>query len=301
MRTESLFGKLDKLTRQISSRAAPETVHRLRTTVRRIETLIATYAAGDQRSLAKLTKQVSALRRRAGKVRDLDVQLAALQGVRTEAGKREKAILTRHLTSVRGKRERKLLGSLQDEIDRGLRKRIQRGADLLANPSPTDPAKDFAAEALRKFQELVQYHPPLTEENLHEFRLECKRIRYLAETGAVTPATARIVAALKRVQDAMGDWHDWFTLTETAKEVLANPASPFLAALRAYRRSSFNEALRVITDVRNELLKATIVQEKRIVSPAVQLGMESPRGVVEPWPPKPVQSAFKATAKRAVG
>ena len=277
MRTKSLFSKLEKLTRQISSQATPEAVRRLRTTVRRIETLISTYASGDQRSLAKLTKQVSALRRRAGKVRDLDVQLAALQGVRTEAGKREKVILTRYLASVRGKRERKLLGSLQDEIDRGLRKRIERGADLLANPSRTGPAKDFAVEALRKFQELVQYHPPLTEENLHEFRLECKRIRYLAEMGAVTPATARIVTALKRVQDAMGDWHDWFTLTETAKEVLANPASPFLSALRAYRRSSFNEAVRVISEVGKELLCPIPVQEKHGAGPALLPGLDRRR------------------------
>lgn len=301
MRTRNLLRKLEKLTRHIAARAAPEAVHRLRTTVRRLETLIGTQAAGKQRTLGKLAKQLSTLRRRAGKVRDLDVQLAVLHGVRTEAGQREKTVLARHLTAVRGKCEKKLLGSVQDEIDSGLRKRMRRGIDLLANPSQSQPPEDFAAEALRKFQQLVEYQPLLTEENLHEFRLECKRIRYLAEMGAVTPATARIVSALKRVQDAMGAWHDWFTLTDTAEDVLPNRASPFLAALRAYRRSAFNEALSVIGDVRKELLNPVAVQEKSGLRTVMSLAKEEGNGTTNSRSPKPAQSTFQANAKRAAG
>ena len=301
MRTQSLFRKLEKVTQHISSSAVPEAVRRLRTTVRRIETLIATHAGEGQRNLAKLAKQLSTLRRRAGKVRDLDVQLTALQGVRTEAGRHEKVVLTRHLTAVRDKCEKKLLGSLQDEIDGGLRKRMQRGMELLDNSSRSDAAKDFTAEALRKFRELVEDHPPLTEENLHEFRLECKRIRYLAEMSVVTPATARIVAALKRVQDAMGDWHDWFTLTETAQEVLASPASPFLAALRAYRRASFNEALRVIADVRKKLLNEIAVPDTGRAANAASPGLGGAKGLSDPGSPKPPQSTSRTIAKRAAG
>lgn len=273
-RTENLFQKLEKVTRQMSSRAAPEAVHQLRTTVRRIETLISTHSLTEHQSITKLAKQLATLRRRAGKVRDLDVQLTALRSIRLDGGGRDKTVLARHLTTVRSKREKKLLGTLQDEIDGGLRKRMQRGVKLLEKQSEAAPQKDFTADALRKFQELAESYPPLTEENLHPFRMECKRIRYLSEMSGETREAVRVVAALKHIQDAIGEWHDWLTLTEAADEVLANPASPLLAALRANRRYKFNEALRAVADVKRQLLSKPDLMEREAAGRASQPGTE---------------------------
>jgi CHAD domain-containing protein len=299
-RVESLFRKLDRLTQQISSQAAPEAVHRFRTAVRRLESLIGAHAATEFRCIAKLAKQLTTLRRRAGKVRDLDVQLAALREVNLEAGRREKAVLTRHLTAVRGKRERKLRSRLQAEIDSGLRKRLRRGIEVLAGCRQVHSTKDFTAEALRRFQKLVEDYRPLTEENLHDFRTDCKRIRYLAEMSMVaTPAAVKVVAALKRAQDAMGEWHDWFTLVEAAEEQLSKPASPFLAALRAYRRSAFQEALRVIGEANGELLNESAVLDTSHASPAMLPGTAEASMAAQSNSPKPAQNAFTPRAKGA--
>ncbi len=253
-RTAKLFQKLAAVTRQVERKAAPERVHQLRTTVRRIETLTATHGLGGHRGVSKFTKQLSRLRRRAGKVRDLDVQVAALRSVRIESGGRDKAILARHLVNARGKRERKLLAAIEDEISSGLRKRLERTAKLVLKRAESGRRKDFTVQALNKFKQLVEGHAPLTEENLHEFRMDCKRIRYLAEMSGDAPDAEKIVAALKRVQDAIGEWHDWVTLVETAEKVIANPTSPLIAALRARRQSKFHEALRITEGTKYTLL-----------------------------------------------
>ena len=69
-----LNGDLSNAMSKVPDDSKPKSVHRLRTTIRRIESLVS-YANPDigkkeERSLEKLTD----LRKRAGKVRDLDVQ-----------------------------------------------------------------------------------------------------------------------------------------------------------------------------------------------------------------------------------
>ena len=89
-RTQALFDKLLRISRR-SSGAKPETVHQLRTTIRRVETLLATTLPALGRKEQKLLKQLDRLRRRAGKVRDLDVQIQALRSLRLESITRDRA------------------------------------------------------------------------------------------------------------------------------------------------------------------------------------------------------------------
>ena len=75
--------------------ASIDNVHRFRTNSRRIEALVAELArqSGNQKKLLKL---LSKLRKKAGKVRDLDVQIAFLKGSRIECDWRH--IMLRRLT-----------------------------------------------------------------------------------------------------------------------------------------------------------------------------------------------------------
>ena len=50
--------------------------------------------------------------------------------------------------------------------------------------------------------------PPATPDEARALR---RRIRL-----HVTPETDRLIEQLKHAQDALGDWHDWFMLTETS-------------------------------------------------------------------------------------
>ncbi len=259
-RTQALFDKLLRVSRR-SSGAKPETVHQLRTTIRRVETLLATTLPTLERKEQKLLKQLDRLRRRAGKVRDLDVQIQALGSLRLESITRDRARVMAFLEKARAKRESKLLRDFQNEVDGGLHKRLRRTATRLQREfsKPAQPDADeqrFLAAALDKFAAVVKQHPSLSEGNLHGFRMASKRVRYLAEMAGEGHRVAAVIEPLKRIQDAIGVWHDWLTLTATAESVLTpSGQAPLLAALRASTRSKYLEALRITADAKRALLE----------------------------------------------
>jgi CHAD domain-containing protein len=259
-RTQALFDKLLRISR-LSTSAKPETVHQLRTTIRRIEILVATTWPVPSPKEEKLLKQLARLRRRAGKVRDLDVQIAALGGVRLESVTRDRARVMAFLEKARARREGKVLKAFQDGVDAGLHKRLKRTAARLQQETPKPPQSHaagdrFLAAALDKFAAAVKQRPALSESNLHDFRMDCKRVRYLAEMAGEGPRVAAAIEQLKRIQDSVGVWHDWVTLTATAEGVLAHAAqAPLLSALRASTRSKYLEALRITADARRALLE----------------------------------------------
>jgi len=259
-RTQALFNKLLRISRR-SSGAKPETVHQLRTTIRRVETLLATNQPTLGRKEQKLLKQLERLRRRAGKVRDLDVQIQALGSLRLESITRDRARVMTFLEKARAKREGKLLRAFQNEVDGGLHKRLKRTATRLQRefPKPAQPDSDeqrFLVAALDKFAAVVKQHPALSEANLHDFRMGCKRVRYLAEMAGEGPRVAAVMEPLRRIQDAIGVWHDWLTLTATAESVLTSSGqAPLLSALRASTRSKYLEALRITADAKRALLE----------------------------------------------
>ncbi len=253
-RTQALFGQLEKVSLQIVAKPTPEAVHQLRTTIRRVETLIATNPTGKKYS--RLLKQLKTLRRPGGRVRDVDVQLLALRGIQT-GHKREKMEVRRTLEQLRKKRSRKLVKAVEAEIDSGVGRRLkQTGAALIADESFSSPHvhAGMLLAALDKFASLIAQYPPLREDNLHDFRMKCKRIRYLAEMEGGRTASQQAVSQFVRIQDAIGEWHDWVNLAQTTQDVLASPNSPLLAAVRAGRQAKFNEALRITSDAKARLL-----------------------------------------------
>lgn len=252
-RTPALFQKLGKIAKKVSTDPSPVRVHQLRTTTRRVETLL---AAGMKRGgTGKLLKQLARLRRRAGKVRDLDVQIAALREIRLEASGADKARVLRYLQKAHRKREKKLMAAAEEELAGGLQARLKNTLLELVLHPVAPPRKDFAAAALDRFARLAAAYPALNEGNLHQFRMACKRVRYLAEMSGETPAAERVATQLKRIQDAVGEWHDWLTLTEIAESLISAPHSSLLAALRTRRRSKFIHALRITAEAKDALME----------------------------------------------
>ena len=259
-RTQALFDQLQRILR-LSSGAKPEAVHQLRTTIRRIETLVAATWPAPGRKDTKLLKQLGRLRRRAGKVRDLDVQIEALASLRLESITRDRARVMAFLEKARAKRESKLVRVFRDEVEAGLHKRLKRTSEHLQQefrrPAQRAAAENrFLADALEKFAALVQERPTLSETNLHQFRMDCKRVRYLAEMAGESPRAAAAIEQLKRIQASIGAWHDWLTLTGTAEGVLSRSEQvPLISALRAGTRSKYLEGLRITADAKRILLE----------------------------------------------
>ncbi len=285
-RTQALFDKLQRIS-QRSPNLKPGTVHQLRTTVRRVETVISATSGKAGAKEKKLLKQLTRLRRRAGKVRDLDVQIQALNSLRLESVARDRACVLRALKKARSKREKKLLKTFGDEVQNGLRKRLKRTSVRLQQefqkPSRARNSEDrILAAALDKFVVVVKQHPTLTEENLHNFRMECKRLRYLAEMAGEGPRAAAAIEQFKRIQDSIGTWHDWVTLTATAEKVLSGSGQvPLLSALRAATRSKYLEALRITTEAKQALLEMGDSERgRKPVSASVRIAPTSARAAV---------------------
>ncbi len=259
-RTQSLFRKLQKLPANILSDPNPGAVHQLRTTIRRVETSLVHHWGDLPRKERKLIKQLERIRKRAGKVRDLDVQIAALLGLKSESISRDKLRVMRVLEKNRIKRQQKLAAVLETELEKSLRKRLARARErLLAAPAQRSEdhrrRTSHVSIALGQFAALVEQYPGLKEQNLHDFRMGCKRVRYIAEMGENEPNGRRAIEQLRHIQDAVGEWHDWVTLIATAQKALARrPGSPLLPLLRTNMHAKFLQALDVVSAARSALL-----------------------------------------------
>src|SRR5271170_5603142 len=105
-RRQSIFQKMDRALLRLSSGRAAESVHSFRTTNRRLQTLLEQIVPSPDRNQKKLLKMLDRIRKRAGKVRDLDVQLAALRSLKVPQEPRRKTQLMHSLIELRVKHEK---------------------------------------------------------------------------------------------------------------------------------------------------------------------------------------------------
>lgn len=254
-RKHPLVVRLTRILRQASTRPSPVHVHQLRTTLRRVETLCDATAGLPERRRAKLKKGLKQLRRRAGRLRDVDVQLAALETVEVDRGARQKSQLMRALEAQRARRERKITRAVERFDLEALAKAFERASEAGSAPPSADPA--MLPQALDRFAELAQDYPGITEHTAHEFRTRCKRVRYRVELAGESAEAHAALEDLKRIQDAIGGWHDWLLLSGTAAEILGDDElnSPLMLTIRSMRRARFVQVERTVADARRRLLE----------------------------------------------
>ena len=130
-RCQLVFRKLERDLRKLSGQQQPESVHGFRTTTRRLETLLLELLPQRNRNQKKLLKMLGSVRKRAGKVRDLDVQLAALRSLKTGQEPRGKTQLTQGLLELRAAQEKKLRKMLTRESVQEIRRRLERASKEL--------------------------------------------------------------------------------------------------------------------------------------------------------------------------
>ncbi len=226
-RGKSIFRKTEKELLRLASERGADAVHGFRTSARRLQTYLEHVVAGDVERPKKLLKILNRIRKAAGKVRDIDVQLEALRSLKVPQEPRRKTQLTHTLLDVRAKHERKLRKLLKKQDVREIQKRLRRAANSLKFDTVRDPLV-IAHEMLGS---LPVPNSPADEKTLHSYRMVVKRARYAAEFAVKSPERTQLLAQLKRLQDALGSWHDWLTLTHTAMERLGNVHESSLVAL----------------------------------------------------------------------
>ena len=218
---EDFSKSVSKLKREIS----PKSVHRLRTTIRRVESLIDYVRPELEKKQRKVLKELASLRRRAGRVRDLDVQAELLGAIANGSTAADRRAVKELLLGKRERQARKLavaVGKLQTSrlsawIKTNLAEEDNPDADVKVTANPLGSARAELAKLAIKLQS-----SELKPKRLHEVRIKLKRIRYLAEVAEDSADRARLLEQMKSVQDATGEWHDWETLAKTANKLFGD-------------------------------------------------------------------------------
>jgi CHAD domain-containing protein len=250
-RTSRFLGKL-------AEQPSPENVHRFRTHSRRVETILRELAPDPSHSHAKLLKQLVQLRKKAGKVRDLSVQIAALRNLKMARSGGRKAQLLRSLSEELSEREERIAQVLDKKTVRQIQKRLARASANLQLPAPTQ----LLAIASRKLDEVKFAEAIPSEQTLHHYRIVGKRARYIAELAGDTPEARRFIEQLKRMQDLLGEWHDWLQLSIRSERSLGgSDKSPMSAALENITRAKLSLALNAILETKAALLQPPAVRK----------------------------------------
>lgn len=274
-----LLKKVERDLRKLSSDQGPKSVHSFRTSTRRLQTLVEEILPEQSRNQTKLVKMLMQVRKRAGKVRDVDIQLTMLRSFKMPQEPRRKTQLMHSLIDLRDKQEKKLRKSLTKDAVREARHRLQRSLKDLDVEAARDPLL-VAREILSR---VAKSDGAASAEVVHQYRILGKLARYAAELAAKSPQADELIAQLKRVQDAVGHWHDWLTLTQTAAGRFGDVhESSLVAALHNVTGAKFRQAVAALPGLQRAVTEspASPVPRKR----GTQLSAASPTNQSSPSP-----------------
>lgn len=206
--------ELRKSLRALCKELPQKAVHELRTRTRKVEAITATLPFAHKHRPRKLLKSLKPLRKAAGKVRDTDVFVAKLKALTRG---HHQASFERLLTNLQQIRTESA-HELAENIQRGqpkTQKRLKKLSKRVKKHCQSEPLDARQAYAL--FDELSRW-PRLTPDNLHDFRIKVKELRYMMQL--VSGANPDFMNALDRAKVQIGSWHDWAELRTIASELL---------------------------------------------------------------------------------
>jgi len=186
-------------------------------------------ASHQAQAMLRFGKLADKLRQVLGPVRELDVWIGKLQKLRTSLGNtteyvprstreciRQMERLEDRLRKKRRSAAEKLIAQIAKR--RGDLVQVSDEVDQLARDRLHTADTDIVETILKQFADVASRFSAFDEENLHDFRKQIKKVRYLAEIHQdADPICGRIATQVKKVQSAIGEWHDWQVLARTAK------------------------------------------------------------------------------------
>src|SRR5580698_4704068 len=270
---EKALRDLGRSLRRLPANPPPEKVHKLRTSARRVEAIAAALPQIKEKKSHRLVKSIEPLRKAAGGVRDMDVLVANLRKLAKDSEGDSLPRLMDHLEFVRAgsanqlrqamehrrKTARTNLKRYAHEVRTGLPEaapaahangRVNR-ANIGHHRNGVNPTAKHLAREIAEW-------PQLGEQNIHDFRLKIKALRYILQLDA--NADSALVSDLGSVQRRIGDWHDWEQLAEIAHEFLEPERDrALLARIDEFMQKKLTRALAAATALRRQHLRATVV------------------------------------------
>jgi len=280
---ESLRGHVPKAMKQWES----DSIHQSRVATRRLKAALELLqpALCDEH-LKPFSKVLRKLRRRLGPMRDLDVMIGHLTEMKSRPHAQAIEWLLGRLTARREQvREEESSGKgtparvlsrlgtwwgLREEVDEA-----REAADSLLAESLHAQLDSFAEQAGR-----LAAGPVAGEESIrqdpHAVRIAGKSFRYTLEMAAVQghKLPAGVMGNFKKMQEALGLWHDYVVLTERAMQMSLEELLPHHdAALQAK-----------VLDLARALLKKSSNYMDQFSSLWARGGADVARGVREAFP-----------------
>jgi CHAD domain-containing protein len=254
-RIQKSLSKLRKFAEKTPKQPSPGEIHKLRTHARKIETTFQALSQDSGKNERQLLNDIGKIRKRAGKIRDLDVLTGKVSGIHLDGETECEIKLLEYLGSERRKQSAKLRSLISKERT-ALIKRLRRASthmDKFLKKQEPQPAALAAANALQLSYQLDSPRR-LNRRNLHRYRLKVKHLRYVLQLSP--SADPKFVDDLGHVKDAIGDWHDSEELISIASDMLNHGAGcRLIAKLKEISESKYQSALGRTEDLRNRYLK----------------------------------------------
>ncbi|MGO9340115.1 MAG: CHAD domain-containing protein [Terracidiphilus sp.] len=250
--------KLCKSLKNLPEDPPIEAVHDLRTNARRFEAMVAALELNQKNGVGALLKAIKRVRKAAGAVRDMDV--LAGDALTLSGNRRDESVLCllQHLEAKRTNRARDLLNTVEKQrkdLTRGLKKFLRKIENRL---QPPDHGRANQANTLHStatdilMNELIVW-PPFSPKNLHAFRIKVKELRYVQQLA--DSADAKLLGALDRAKDRIGDWHDWQQLAEIGERTLdAKNDLATLEKIKAIGDKKLKQALTAAQELKRQAL-----------------------------------------------
>ncbi|WP_172329022.1 CHAD domain-containing protein [Mangrovicoccus sp. HB161399] len=219
-----------------------EFLHDYRVALRRVRSVVSLFkGVFSEAQTESLKSRFGALMARTGRLRDLDVYLLEREqymALVPEARRGGIGKLFGRFAAERDAEQRKLAAWIGTK---GYAQEIARLEKLFAKPKKLERGPEAERHALgyarqliwkryRKVCKLAQGIGTCPDEQVHELRIHCKKLRYLMEFFAPLFGEAevkRLIKALKKLQDNLGLFNDYsvqqVALEEAAAGIAADP------------------------------------------------------------------------------
>jgi CHAD domain-containing protein len=259
-RVQKSIKRLRKYFKKNPKSPTPEKIHDLRTSAGRLESSLESMDVGKKKLKKRIEQDLSVVRKRLGKVRDMDVLTAHAMSVAPKTKEQESLVeLLEYLGAERSayiKKLRKAARQYGPPLRTGLRK-IAKKVDESANGQKQngEPAVGFNEQQTGPLGELIaglERPEHLTRRNLHPYRLKVKELRYVLQL-AEQKGAEKLVEELGRAKDAIGEWHDWEELLAIATELVDDgPQSKLIVQLKQIAEQEFEKALNLANQMRRK-------------------------------------------------
>ena len=236
----------DQAWQQVETQQHEQALHDFRVALRRLRSTVRAYSTQldgvlrkkDRRRLQRLADATS-------QARDAEVQIAHLRTLRTDLGPNDQAVVARLLRALRrrmrdGYRQaNRVVSQLYPKTARAVRERLDEAAASDVDAAFRSVLGLLITTHARDLRPLLEQVPAIHDvQALHQARIETKRVRYLLEPiRRSLPGSALLIGRLSRLQDLLGELHDYQVLEQTI-------AAPRLAAVERREATGLTRAVR---------------------------------------------------------